>query len=55
MRDGNGAARGGALWAVVVLAIALVVVVILWQRDRESKDLEIDIGRSAPERVERVA
>lgn len=31
---------------VGLLVIALVVVVILWMNDRESKDLKVDIGRA---------
>ncbi|MDT8436117.1 MAG: hypothetical protein RRA92_05110 [Gemmatimonadota bacterium] len=29
---------------IVILVVILVVVLIMWQRDRESTDLNIDIG-----------
>lgn len=38
--DGNR----GLVILVAVLAVALVVVLILWQQDRQSTDLEIDIS-----------
>jgi hypothetical protein len=48
MPNQHGAASRGALWLVALLVLVLIVVLVLWQRDRESKDLEIDIGLSAP-------
>jgi hypothetical protein len=44
----DGAANRGAMWLVAILVIALIVVFFLWQRDRESKDLEVDIGLTVP-------
>jgi len=32
---------------VGVLAIALLIVLVLWMRDRESQDLKINIGAAA--------
>ncbi len=38
--DGNNAMTV----LVVVLVIALIAVFYFWQRDRESKDLEVEVG-----------
>ena len=34
----------GMVIGIVLLVVALIVVFFLWQRDRESTDLNIDIG-----------
>lgn len=42
---GNRGATNRMLTTIVaVLAIALVVVMFLWMRDRESKDVRLEIG-----------
>lgn len=40
----EGGTRKPLIAAVVLLMAALVVVFVLWQRDRDSRDLRIDIG-----------
>lgn len=42
----RGEGRQGGLVAIVILVIALIVVLFLWMRDRDSQDAEIhmDIG-----------
>lgn len=42
MAEGGGNNTMAVL--VVVLVIALIAVFFLWQRDQESKDLDVDIG-----------
>lgn len=46
MLGNRGEGRQGALVAIALLVIALVVVLILWMRDRQSQDAElnVDIG-----------
>ncbi len=39
--------RGGIVLAGV-LAVVLVVVLLMWMRDRESKDLDVEIGGHVP-------
>ena len=35
------------LWGVIaVLAVALVLVIVLWQQDRQTKELELDVDTS---------
>ena len=50
MFDERGASNGGALVAVVLLVIALIAVVFLWQNDRDSADatIDVDIGLVSP-------
>lgn len=40
----EGSSRKGLIGVVLLLIVALVVVFMLWQRDQESQDLEIEIG-----------
>lgn len=40
----EGGTQKSLLSVVLVLIVALVVVFVLWQRDQDSKDLNIDIG-----------
>lgn len=52
----NAAGRSNTTALVVaILVVALIVVLVLWQRDRESKDVKIDIGAAAPAWVRTVA
>lgn len=40
----RGAANRGVTVLVVILAVALVVVMYLWMQDRESQDVQLEIG-----------
>lgn len=51
MPNQNGSVSKGGL-LVAILVIALIVVLILWQRDRESQDVNIDIGQAVPELID---
>lgn len=50
MLGDRGASNRTLTWLVALLAIALVVVMFLWMQDRESKDVELEIG-GAPSTV----
>lgn len=58
MLGSRGASERTLTTIIAVLAIALVVAVFLWMRDREAKDVELQIGsrdvpvRAVPARVE---
>lgn len=41
--------RTGMIITIVVLLAALIAVFVLWQRDQESKDLEVDVGLGGAE------
>lgn len=43
MADDSGTQKG-LIAVVVLLIVALVVVFVLWQRDQQSQDLEIDFN-----------
>jgi hypothetical protein len=52
----NAGGRSNATALVVaILVVALIVVIVLWQRDREAKDVEIDIGGAVPAWIRTVA
>lgn len=52
----NAAGRSNATAVIIaILVVALIVVLVLWQRDRESKDLEIDVGGAVPAWIRTVA
>lgn len=40
----RGAANRGLTLLIVILAVALVVVMYLWMQDRESQDVQLQIG-----------
>lgn len=39
-----GRSNTGMIVVVLLLVAALIAVFVLWQRDQESKDLDVDIG-----------
>lgn len=43
--------RGGIMFAGVLAAV-LVVVLLLWMRDRQSTDLQVEIGDDTPTALE---
>lgn len=50
MTDGNGNQKS-LIGVVVVLVVALVVVFVLWQRDQDSKDINVDFNTGSAETV----
>ncbi len=51
MLNERGAANQGTFLIIALLVAALIAVFVLWQRDSESKDIQIDIGQATPEAV----
>ena len=47
----EGSTRKGLIGVILLLVVVLVVGFVLWQRDRESKDVNIDIGMVDAEAV----
>lgn len=48
---GDSSTQKGLIGVILLLVVLLVVGVVLWQRDKESKDLNIDIGMGDREAV----
>ena len=49
-----GDSNRNLVFLVVFLVVALVVVLFMWQRDQESKDVDIDIGTGESASVQAV-
>lgn len=47
----EGSTHKGLIGIILLLVVILVVGFVLWQRDQESKDLNIDIGMGDAETV----
>lgn len=50
MTDGNSNQKT-LIGVVVVLVVALLVVFVLWQRDRDSQDINVDFNTGSAESV----
>lgn len=43
LRGQRGAGNQGAVWIAAILGLVLLATIILWMRDRESADADLDI------------